>query len=174
MGGSTRLVPSLASRIRPARLQMLATAPEPRLIAARPVYARFGMEYWQQLPGGEVALGGFRDLGGDAEWTTETTPSVRVQDALERFLRQELGVRAAVTHRWAATVSFQEQELPFLAEIEQGVWAMGGYNGTGNVVGALCGRAAVELAVQGRSEIGELLGAVGRERQEVSGEREQI
>jgi len=158
-GGLTRLVPALAGAVRPARLQMLATAPEPRIVAARPVYARFGMEYWQQLPGGEVALGGFRDLGGEAEWTTDTSPTEPIQSALERFLRQELGVQAAVTHRWAATVSFREQELPFLAEIDQGIWAMGGYNGTGNVVGALCGRAAMELAVHGRSEIGQLLGA---------------
>lgn len=158
-GGLGALAPQLATRLRPARLQMLATAPERGVAVPRPIYARYGMEYWQQLPDGSIALGGFRDRGGDAEWTTDSAPSEPVQAALEQFLRETIGARAPVTHRWAATVSYVDGELPVLQEIQPGVWAMGGYNGTGNVIGALCARAAVEHAVQGRSEIGELLGA---------------
>jgi glycine/D-amino acid oxidase-like deaminating enzyme len=158
-GGLTTLVPALESRIQTARLQMLATAPERQVRVPRPVYARFGMEYWQQLPGGEIALGGFRDVGGDTEWTSNRTPSVSVQEALERFLREFLGVHSAITHRWAASVGYVEGELPILEETAPGVWAMGGYNGTGNLIGALCGRAAVELALHNRSDIGALLGA---------------
>lgn len=158
-GGLATLLPGLKDRVRTARLQMLATAPEPRVSVPRPVYARYGMEYWQQLPGGEIALGGFRDIGGEAEWTTDSSPSPVVQAALEMFLREHLGVRTAITHRWGASVGFVEGELPILEEVEPGIWAMGGYNGTGNLIGALCGRAAVELAVHGRSEIGDLLGA---------------
>lgn len=161
-GGLATLVPELSTRVRTARLQMLATAPDHRVSVPRPVYARFGMEYWQQLPGGEIVLGGFRDAGGKAEWTTATTTSAPVQEALEQFLRGFIGTEAVITHRWAASVGFHDGELPVLEETAPGVWAMGGYNGTGNLIGALCGRAAVELAVHGRSEIGALLGAVRR------------
>jgi glycine/D-amino acid oxidase-like deaminating enzyme len=59
-GRLAQVVPALAPRIRTARLQMLASAPAAEVRIPRPVYARYGMEYWQQLPGGEVALGGFR------------------------------------------------------------------------------------------------------------------
>lgn len=159
-GKLAEVVPALAPRLRTARLQMLATRPAPEVRIPRPVSARFGMEYWQQLPGGEVALGGFRDLGGEEEWTTDERPTRVIQDALEDLLRNGLRVRAPITHRWAASVTYRDDELPILEEVQPGVWAMGGYNGTGNLVGALCGRAAVQLAVRGRSAIGELLGAV--------------
>jgi len=158
-GGLTTLVPAMKTRVRTARLQMLATAPDRLVSVPRPVYARYGMEYWQQLPGGEIALGGFRDIGGEAEWTLDPTPSAPVQEALEQFLREVVGAEAAITHRWAASVGYCEGELPILEETAPGVWAMGGYNGTGNLIGALCGRAAVELAIHGQSEIGALLGA---------------
>lgn len=133
--------------VRTVRLQMLATAPTDEVRVPRPVYRRGGYEYWQQLPDGAVALGGFRDLGGEEEETRSTDPSPRVQAALERFLRERLGVHAPITHRWAASVGYTADALPFLGEVRQGVWAIGGYSGTGNVVGALCGRQAAALAL---------------------------
>lgn len=158
-GGLPALAPTLAGRVRPVRLQMLGTAPTDEVQIPRPVYARYGMDYWQQLPDGRITLGGCRDIGGDAEWTTDTTPTEPIQSALEDILRRALSVRAPITHRWAATVSYtREGILPVLQEVEPGVWAMGGYNGTGNLVGPLCARAAMEMAVTGRSELGELLG----------------
>ncbi|HEX3158711.1 MAG TPA: FAD-dependent oxidoreductase [Gemmatimonadaceae bacterium] len=148
------LLPELAGRVRTARLQMLATAPTTEVRVPRPVYARYGYEYWQQLPDGRVALGGFRDLGGDEEWTVSTAPSARVQGALERFLREHVGVQAPVTHRWAASVGYTPDGAPLLEEVRDGVWAVGGYCGTGNVVGAMYGRAAAQLVVRGESEVG--------------------
>jgi hypothetical protein len=67
-GGLEHVVPALRGRVRAARLQMLATAPDPRRRGPPPVYARYGLDYWQQLPDGRVALGGGRDLGGEDEW----------------------------------------------------------------------------------------------------------
>ncbi len=152
-GQLERLMPSLAGRVRTARLQMLATAPAPEVRFPRPVYLRWGYEYFQQLPGGRVALGGFRDHGGDAEWTHDATPGETVQAHLERFLRERLEIRAPVTHRWAASVSYTPDGLPIFEEVEPGLWAIGGYSGTGNVIGALCGRAAARMAVRGISEL---------------------
>lgn len=151
-GKLEQLLPELKGRVRTARLQMLATAPTAELSLPRPVYARYGYDYWQQLPGGAVALGGFRDYGGDAEWTDEAKPSDKVQHRLETFLRQHIGVQAPVTHRWAAPVGFTSTGLPIFEEVREGVWAIGGYNGTGNLIGALCGRSAAQLVVTGKSE----------------------
>jgi gamma-glutamylputrescine oxidase len=156
-GGLERLLPELAGRVRSARAQMLATAPTPELTLACPVYARWGYDYWQQLPDGRVALGGFRDRGGDAEWTTAAVPTPAVQGHLERFLRTGLGVRAPVTHRWAGIIGFTADRLPVLERVRHGVIAVGGYCGTGNLVGPLAGRAAAALAVGERSEFAELL-----------------
>jgi gamma-glutamylputrescine oxidase len=133
--------------VRTVRLQMLSTAPTDEVQLGRPVYLRGGYEYWQQLPDGRIAVGGFRDLGGDAEETRSTSTSSVVQEALEDLLRRRIGVQARVTHRWAASVGYTADALPFLGEVRPGVWACGGYSGTGNVIGALCGRQAAANAL---------------------------
>lgn len=141
-GGLAELLPELAGEVRTARLQMLATEPTAEVRLPRPVYARYGMEYWQQLPGGEIALGGYRDHGGAGEWTVDSRPTDLVQSRLEHHLRHTIGVTAPITHRWAASVGFATGPLPILSECRPGVWAIGGYSGTGNLIGAILGRAA--------------------------------
>jgi gamma-glutamylputrescine oxidase len=160
-GRLERVVPALAGRVRTARLQMLATGPAPGVSIPRPVYARYGMEYWQQLPDGAIAVGGFRDLGGDGEWTHDTDPADPIQARLERLLRDRIGTDAPVTHRWGASVGFTETGLPLLEETDVGVLVAGGYSGTGNVLGAICGRAAAAMALGERSGAWELLASGG-------------
>ena len=152
-GALGRLLPELAGRVREARLQMLATAPDGATRLTRPVYTRWGYDYWQQLEDGRVVLGGCRDLHEAAEWTTDASPSAAVQGALDRLLRDRLRVSAPVTHRWAATVAYTPDGLPVCEEVRPRVYAAGAYSGTGNVVGALCGRALAQLAVTGRSAL---------------------
>lgn len=137
-GRLENVLPELAGRVRTARLQMLATAPAPKRFS-RPVYRRWGYDYWQQLPDGRIALGGMRDAGGEAEWTDQIETTEAIQHRLERLLEQ-LDIRASITHRWAASVGYSANGLPIAEEVRPGVWAMGGYSGTGNVVGALLGR----------------------------------
>jgi glycine/D-amino acid oxidase-like deaminating enzyme len=149
------ILPELASRVRSARLQMIATAPTPPTFS-RPVYARWGYDYWQQRADGRVVLGGARDLGGEAEWTTSTDTSETVQKALTELLRK-IGVAAPISHRWAATVGYTQTGTPVLEQIRPRVWAIGAYSGTGNVIGALCGRAVANLVLGRRSEFAELL-----------------
>lgn len=148
-GGLERLLPELAPRVRSARLQMLATEPTTEIQLPRPVYARWGYDYWQQRPDGAIALGGGRDIGGESEWTANATPTAVVQTALERRLRESLGVKAPITHRWAATVGYSNDGMPVVAEVRRGLWAVGGYSGTGNVIGALLGRGIAQRLVGG-------------------------
>jgi gamma-glutamylputrescine oxidase len=152
-----RVLPELTGRVRSARLQMLATAPVgPRF--PRPVYARWGYDYWQQLPSGAVAVGGCRDRFADDEWSVEASPTEPVQACLDRLLRERLHVDAEVTHRWAGVVGFTSDRMPVCEEVRPRVFAVGGYCGTGNVIGPLCAKAATRLAL-GRSagELGVML-----------------
>lgn len=153
------IFPELRSRIRDVRLQMLATASTAEISLPRPVYARWGYDYWQQLPDGRLVLGGFRDQGGESEWTTDASPTDAVQDRLERFLREGLRVHAPITHRWAASVTYSGDGLPVLGEVRPRLIAAGAYSGTGNVLGALCGRAAARLTLSERPEMVSLLAA---------------
>jgi gamma-glutamylputrescine oxidase len=161
-GGLEVMLPELKPRVRTARLQMLATAPARDVSFPRPVYWRYGYEYWQQRPSGELALGGFRDQGGEAEWTTDPAPGGAVQERLERFLRTQLNTAAPVTHRWAACVGYTADRLPVLEQLRERVFAAGAYSGTGNIVSRLCGRGAAQLACGRASEWANLLEAARR------------
>jgi glycine/D-amino acid oxidase-like deaminating enzyme len=155
-GHLDQLVPAVASEVRTARLQMLATAPESTVRFTRPVSTRDGFDYWQQLPDGCITLGGGRDITPDTEWTHDATPTPVIQQYLEQTLRQKLGVHAPITHRWAASVGYTDTGLPVFRSLGDGVQVIGGYSGTGNVVGALLGRASAQLALTGRSAIAEV------------------
>ncbi|MPZ52416.1 MAG: FAD-dependent oxidoreductase [Acidimicrobiia bacterium] len=152
------VVPELAGRSRSERLQMLATEPVWRTVTTRAVYRRWGMEYYQQLPDGRITLGGFRDAEGDEAWTTSTETTPEVQDSLDELLQGRLGIDAPVRHRWAATVSYTDGILPICEEISPGLAVTGAYNGTGNVIGRLCGEALADQYLGGRSHWLDLLG----------------
>jgi gamma-glutamylputrescine oxidase len=125
-----------------------------------------GYEYWQQRPDRSLALGGFRDHALAAEWTGDAQPSGVIQGLLEKFLREHLKVRAPITHRWAACVSYAEDGLPFLEELRPRTWAVGADSGTGNVGGALRARGAARRLRGAACEWADLLrharGRLGR------------
>jgi glycine/D-amino acid oxidase-like deaminating enzyme len=143
------LFPELLAEVRTARLQMLATAPQLPITFPRPVSMRYGFDYWQQLEDGSVLLGGGRDKFESDEWTTDDAPDAPVQAYLEKRLREKLGVTAEITHRWAASVAFTDSGLPIVRELGGGVFVVGAYSGTGNLVGAVCGRGAAQRALTG-------------------------
>lgn len=150
-GGLERLLPELSAWVRTARLQMLATAPQPQVELPRPVYCRYGYDYWQQLPDGAIALGGARDRGGEDEWTHVAETSDVVQAALDDLLHSRLGIDpATVVRRWAATVAYHDELLPLCRRLPSGVIALGAYNGTGNLLSRCLGAVAADLAAERR------------------------
>jgi gamma-glutamylputrescine oxidase len=146
-GALGSILPELEGRVWPTRLQMLASTKHPAGRLPHAISTRWGWDYAQQLPGGAIALGGCRDVGGAAERTSDATISEPVQAALERRFTEVIGAPPSVTHRWASTAGYTEDGLPVLGEVRPGVWASGGYSGTGNLFGAACGRAVARLAL---------------------------
>ena len=156
-GGLETVVPEMAGRVRTARLQMLATEPTDEVSVPRPVYRRWGFDYWQQH-NGRVLVGGLRDSFEHDEWSSVAEPTEAVQQALELLLRDVVGVRrAAISHRWAGCSAFTSDTRPRCELVRDGVAVVGGYSGTGNVVGPLCGRAAVQLLFDGASAVRDTL-----------------
>jgi gamma-glutamylputrescine oxidase len=140
-GALPALVPDYAGRVRSRRLHMVATAPAPPLFDPL-VYARFGFEYLQQRPDGRILAGGFSDLDGDDSYTDRDVGAPVIWERVQRYLREDIGVDAEITHRWAGVVGFSEDELPFVGEVpgRERLYVMGGYSGVGNVPGYMCGR----------------------------------
>jgi gamma-glutamylputrescine oxidase len=151
-GNLGKALPEIADRVQPTRLQMISTAPETKLKMKYAVYVRQGWDYWQQLPDGRIAIGGGRDLALEQEATDVVEPTQIMRDYLERKL-QDIGVTAPVEHHWAAIVSYTDSGLPMVKEVQTGVWAVGAYCGTGNVVGALLARSAVDHCIDGHSQV---------------------
>ena len=121
------------SRVRPVRGQMLATAPAPPVFA-RPAYANRGYRYWRQSSDGRVLVGGWRDTAVEEEVGEEERTTDVIQSQLETFLRQQ-GVTAAVTHRWAGTMGFSHDALPYVGRIAEGMFVCGGFTGHGMAFG---------------------------------------
>jgi glycine/D-amino acid oxidase-like deaminating enzyme len=151
-GALSAVLPELSDRVWPMRLQMLASGPHPAGVLPHAISSRWGWDYAQQLPDNTIAFGGCRDVGGDAERTADTSVTLLVQEALHRRFTDITGVEPSVTHRWAATAGYTANGLPVFGEVRPGVWATGGYCGTGNLFGAACGRAIARLALGSASD----------------------
>ena len=153
-GGLPTLVPEYADRVRSRRLHMVATEPVAERLGEPLVYSRWGYEYWHQRPDGRVLAGGFSDLDGESSYTASDTGSERVWERIERFVREDLGASAAITHHWAGVVGYSDDRLPYVGEVpgRPGLYVMGGYSGVGNVPGFLAGR-----------ELADAIAGVGRE-----------
>jgi len=153
-GALPALVPEYAGRVRSRRLHMVATEPAQPALTERLVYSRWGYEYFQQRPDGRVLAGGFSDVDGESSYTADDSGSGEMWDRIERFLREDLDVHARITHRWAGVVGYSEDRLPFVGEVpgRPGLYAMGGYSGTGNVPGFMSGREVADTIAGAAAE----------------------
>lgn len=151
--GVGALVPYLDRRVRARRLHMIATAPLGTPHVTHPVYARYGYEYFQQLADGRIVLGGFSDLDGAASYTDREEPNPVVHARLERYLAEDLGVVAPITHRWVGVVGYTEDQRPYVGAVPgtDGLYAMGGYCGTGNITAWVAGRIVADQIATGAS-----------------------
>ena len=140
-GALPALVTEYRGRVRSRRLHMVATEPLPPTLEHL-VYARWGYEYLQQRPDGRILAGGFSDVDADDSYTDSDSGSPAIWERVERYLREDLGTDAAVSHRWAGVVGYSDDSLPYVGEVpgRAGLYVSGGYSGVGNVPGFMCGR----------------------------------
>jgi gamma-glutamylputrescine oxidase len=132
-----------SSRVRPVRGQMLATAPAPPMFA-RPAYAKRGYRYWRQTADGRVVVGGWRDTAAEREVGEDETPTPEIQAHLDAFLKEH-GITAPVTHRWAGTMGFSHDALPYVGRAGDRLFVCGGFTGHGMSFGAACAELVATL-----------------------------
>ena len=77
------------------------------------------LDYFRQLPSGEVLIGGFRQLQKDVELGYADQTSSVIQEALENFLEKHLPkVRGKkITHRWSGVMGFSSDGLPLIGHL---------------------------------------------------------
>ena len=140
-GATAALLPELVSWVTPVRGQMLSTGPLPSLLYPRPHYARWGYDYWQQLPDGRLVLGGKRDVSFTSERTADDATTPAIQRELEAFAADLIGFPPRIEHRWSGCWGETPDALPLVGRLPGAdrLWVAGGYSGHGNVLGFACG-----------------------------------
>jgi gamma-glutamylputrescine oxidase len=154
-GALPQLVPEYGERIRSRRLHMVATAPLPERVLDGVVYSRWGLEYFQQTLEGRLVLGGFGDVDGAASYTDVEEGSPAIWERLEDYVHGALGLDGVpITHRWVGVVGYGDDGRPYVGPVpgRDGLHVLGGYSGTGNLVGYVAGGAVAERIATGHSD----------------------
>lgn len=121
-------------KIYPTRGQILATERVPRFMEG-PCYANFVLDYFRQLPTGELVIGGFRQLQKDAEVGYSDQTSPQIQKALEDFIIEHLPMLKGkkITHRWSGIMGFSADGQPLVGSLssDPSLYFVGGFTAHG-------------------------------------------
>ena len=152
-GYTSGLVPELDAAVTSIRNQVVVTEPLSESLYPLPHYARYGFDYWQQLPDGSLLAGGCRDADMTSEETDVEALTPVIQGRLESLVAELTAAPARITHRWAGIFGVTADLLPLVGELPHrpGVWAACGYSGHGNVLGFACGELVAD-ALLGRRD----------------------
>jgi glycine/D-amino acid oxidase-like deaminating enzyme len=146
-GYSPLLNDFFSDKIFPTRGQILATEAVPRFMEA-PCYANFVLDYFRQLPTGQVVIGGFRQLQKDVEKGYSDETSNVIQEALEKFLRDHVPAvrQAKITHRWSGIMGFSIDGQPMVGALptDHQLYFVGGFTAHGIGLAFHSGKALAE------------------------------
>jgi gamma-glutamylputrescine oxidase len=133
-GFSATLHPWFKDKIYPTRGQCLMMEKVPRFMEG-PCYANFYLDYFRQIPTGELLIGGFRQVEKDTETGYSDHITEPIQNALHDFVKTHLPQYkdAKVTHRWSGIMGFSKDGEPMIGSIpdDPQVFFAGGYTGHG-------------------------------------------
>lgn len=133
-GYSASMHPYFADKIYPTRGQILMMEKVPRFMEG-PCYANFYLDYFRQLPSGELLIGGFRQLEKSTEVGYSDHITDVIQNALHDFVRTHLPQFESkkVSHRWGGVMGFSKDGQPLVGALPEDnqVYFLGGYTGHG-------------------------------------------
>ena len=134
-------------KIFPTRGQVLATEAVPAFMEG-PCYANFVLDYFRQLPSGELIIGGFRQLQKDSELGFADQTSEIIQSALDQFLQTHIpAVRTAkITNRWTGVMGFSVDGQPLIGSLPEDpqIFFVGGFTAHGLGLAFHCAKVLVD------------------------------
>jgi glycine/D-amino acid oxidase-like deaminating enzyme len=152
-GYSSSLHDYFKDKIFPTRGQCLMTEPVPRFMEG-PCYANFYLDYFRQIPTGELLIGGFRQIEKATEVGYSDHTTDLIQESLHSFVTTYLPKlkTAKVTHRWGGVMGFSKDGEPMVGAIpdDPSILFAGGYTGHGIGLAFNTGKTLVDL-IMGRS-----------------------
>lgn len=147
-GYSAQMHPYFADKIYPTRGQILMMEKVPRFMSG-PCYANFYLDYFRQLPSGELLIGGFRQIEKATEVGYSDHTTELIQNSLHDFVKQYLPQYdgKTVTHRWSGVMGFSKDGQPMVGSLPEDnqVFFVGGYTGHGMGLAFHCGQKLCDL-----------------------------
>jgi gamma-glutamylputrescine oxidase len=133
-GYTSSLHPWFADKIYPTRGQCLMMEAVPRFMDG-PCYANFYLDYFRQIPSGELLIGGFRQVEKATEVGYSDHITEPIQKALHEFVMTHLPQykSSKVTHRWSGVMGFAKDGEPMVGSIpdDPQIYFAGGYTAHG-------------------------------------------
>ena len=133
--------------ITPMRAQMLAVEFKGSLDCPHLYYDPPQRVYWRKTEAQVMIIGGKRLLDENGEVGDFDKNSPLIQDGLEIYLKEQLGLNYRVLRRWSGTMGFTEHELPLVGRVDAPIetYMIGGFSGHGMGLGFRSGLDAAEL-----------------------------
>jgi glycine/D-amino acid oxidase-like deaminating enzyme len=152
------MFPELAGEVQTWKLQMMSAACDTDRFSV-PAYMRFGYDYVAKTDDG-IALGGFRDYYPDSEiasaWGGTAPLNNKIAGKLAALASMITETSLEVKTSWSSAVGYTTSGLPVVREMRPGVWVCGAYNGHGNLLSFICGKAIVDRILQNKSVVFDL------------------
>ena len=138
----------------PRRAQMLAVEIEDGFDCPALHYDPLERVYWRKAQDNVLLIGGKRLLDEAGEKGEFEKISPIIQDGLEQYISDQLGLKYKVINRWSGIMVITEHELPLIGKIEAPIetFLIGGFSGHGMGLGFASAKDVAELVVGVRKE----------------------
>ncbi|HOZ75690.1 MAG TPA: FAD-dependent oxidoreductase [Flavobacterium sp.] len=132
--------------VKPARAQVLITAPIPNLDIKGTFHLDQGYYYFRNIDN-RILLGGGRNLDFEAETTTQFGQTEIIQKRLEDLLKTVIlpDTEYTIAHRWSGIMGIGSSKTPIVSQLSEHVFCGVRLGGMGVAIGSLIGTELAEL-----------------------------
>jgi len=135
--------PELARSVMPIQSFIGATVPLTENNEVLPHYhavadSRFVVRYFRKTKDNRLLFGGREAYGKSTPGDIERTIRKQIAEIYPQLAKVEL------THAWGGNVAITMPRMPYVRELEQGLWAAGGFSGHGVMMSNYTGRLLAE------------------------------
>jgi glycine/D-amino acid oxidase-like deaminating enzyme len=132
--------------VKPARAQVLITAPIPNLDIKGTFHLDQGYYYFRNIDN-RILLGGGRNLDFEAETTTQFGQTEIIQKRLEDLLKTVIlpDTDYTVEHRWSGIMGIGSSKTPIVSQMSERVFCGVRLGGMGVAIGSLIGTELADL-----------------------------
>jgi glycine/D-amino acid oxidase-like deaminating enzyme len=131
--------------VQPARAQVLITKPIKELKLKGTFHYQQGYYYFRNV-NDRILFGGGRNLDRETETTTKMELNLKLQDNLDRFLKDMIlpGIKHEVEHRWTGIMGVGSEKKPIIEFVSKNVLAAVRMGGMGVAIGSMVGEIAAK------------------------------